>query len=165
MKTQYLLILLLFTLSACGFHLRGSQQNAAAVVTAKVYVANVGANTVSPIVKQQLASAGARAVSTATDAEYTLRLERERFEQTVLSVSATTGKVEQYQVALTLGLSIIDAKGTELLLGEPIRSVADYTFDENAVLGKFSEEQVIREELSRQAAAEILRRFSTTTGK
>jgi LPS-assembly lipoprotein len=163
MKTQYLLVILLFTLSACGFHLRGSQQRAAAIVVSKVYVVNAGASTVTPIVKSQLAGAGATAVESIAKAEYTLTLEREYFEQTVLSVSATTGKVEEYQITLTLYMSVVDAKGVELLAGEPIRSVRDYTFDEDAVLGKFAEEQVLREELSRQAAAEILRRFNTAT--
>ncbi len=160
MKTQYLLVFLLFTLAACGFHLRGSQQKAANIVVAKVYVANAGAATVTPIVRSQLTSAGASAVKSAAKAEYTLRLERERFEQTVLSVSASTGKVEEYQIALTLYMSVIDSGGQELLLEEPIRTVRDYTFDEDAVLGKFAEEQVLREELSRQAAAEILSRLN-----
>ena len=164
MKTQYLLVVLLFTLSACGFHLRGSQQKMAAV-TAKVHVINVSARTVTPVLLEQLSAAGADAVSNIDKADYSLRLEREYFEQTVLSVSASTGKVEEYQVTLTLLLSIIDAKGTELLLNEPIFMVRDYIFDEDAVLGKFSEEEVIRDELREQAAAEILLQFNSVIGK
>ena len=36
---------------------------------------------------------------------------------------------------------------------------SDFTFDENAVLGKFSEEAVLQEDLIRSAANQILRRL------
>ena len=162
MKTQYLLVILLFTLTACGFHLRGSQQNAA-VVVAKVYVSTEAANTVAKEVKLQMVGAGAAAVKDTAQAEFTLKLEKEYFEQTVLSVSAQTGKVEEYKITLTVYMSVIDANGTELLVAEQVRSARDYTFDENAVLGKFAEEKVIRDELTRQVASQILRRLDSVT--
>jgi LPS-assembly lipoprotein len=164
MKTQYLLILLLFFMTACGFHLRGSQKSVA-TVSARVYVVNDGANSVAAVVRSQLEDAGATSVKEAEKAEYTLRLEDETFEKTVLSVSASTGKVEQYQIALSLSITITDAQGVELLLHEPITSVNDYTFDENAVLGKFAEEKLLREELGRDVAADILRRLSDITSE
>jgi LPS-assembly lipoprotein len=158
MKTQYLLIVILFLVSACGFHLRGSQKNSRNEVDLKVYLVSNRANTVAPIVKSQLANA----VDNVAEAQYTLKLEREFFDQTVLSVSASTGKVEEYQITLSLYMTIIDAKGTELLLDEEIRLVRDYTFDEDAVLGKFAEEEVLREELSDQLAGEVMQRLNAT---
>jgi outer membrane lipopolysaccharide assembly protein LptE/RlpB len=59
-------------------------------------------------------------------------------------------------------MTIINSKGVELLLDEEIRLVRDYTFDEDAVLGKFAEEDVLRKELSREAAEEISRRLNAT---
>jgi LPS-assembly lipoprotein len=162
MKTQYLLIVLLFTLTACGFHLRGWQQTAA-VEVAKIYVSSLGANNVVREVKSQLQGAGASAVASAAEAEFTLRIERENFNQTVLSVSATTGKVEEYQITLTVTMSVVDASGKELLVGEGIRLARDFTFDEDAVLGKAAEEDVLREDLIRQTAAQILRRLNAVT--
>ena len=162
MKTQTLLIFLLFSLAACGFHLRGSQQTTA-VEVAKVYVSSLGANKVAREVKLQLQGAGASAVASVGEAEYTLRLERENFDQTVLSVSATTGKVEEYQITLTVTMSVVDASGKELLVGEGIRLARDFTFDEDVVLGKAAEEDVLRGDLIRQIAAQILRRLNAVT--
>ena len=162
MKTQYLFILLLLTLSACGFQLRGTQQKGSSGVNvAKVYVSNTGAGSIAVQVKAQLRASGSTLVSSMSGAKYILNLRSEAYEQNVLSVSAQTGKVEQYQLALSIYLSVLDSSGKELILGEQIRVVRDYTFDEDAVLGKFAEEQVLREELTVQAAAEVLRRLNT----
>ena len=111
---------------------------------------------------------GCRRVATVqVDAHYTvtllpppLRLEKEFFNRSVLSVSADTGKVEEYQLTLTVSLTLIDSKGKELIPGDEIRLVRDYTFDEDAVLGKFEEEKVLRDELVSQAASEIIRRLN-----
>ncbi len=163
MKTQYLIIVLLFTVSACGFHLRGSTQQASVEVS-EVYVSATGAGSVANEIKSQLADAGTRAVASIDRAKYVLRLEREFFDQTVLSVSSATGKVEEYQLSLTVYLTLIDAKGEELIAGEEIRLARDYVFDEDAVLGKFEEERVLREELVSQAASRIIRRLNAEAG-
>ncbi len=162
MKSQYLLIVLLLTLSACGFQLRGTQQKTTMEMM-KVYVATTTAQEVGTIVRAQLAGAGARAVASAVTAKYTLKLENENFTRTVLSVSAATGKVSEYQLALTVYMSVTDATGKELVTAEPIHLIRDYTFDEDAVLGKFEEEDVLRDELANQAAAQILRRLNDVT--
>jgi len=162
MKHQYLLIVLLFTLSACGFQLRGSQQKVSVQKT-KVYVVTTAAQKVGKIVRSKLAGAGASAVASEAAAKYTLKLEHEVFNRTVLSVSAATGKVGQYQLALTVTMSVTDATGKVLLAAEPIDLVRDYTFDEDAVLGKFEEQDLLQDEMAKQAAAQILRRLSDVT--
>ncbi len=158
MKTQYLIIVLLFTLSACGFHLRGSQQKTSVEIS-KVFVSNISGGSVANEVKLQLVSASARSVESADKAKYILRLEKEFIDRSVLSVSADTGKVEEYQLTLTVFLTLIDSKGKELITGDEIRLSRDYTFDEDAVLGKFEEEKVLRDELVSEAASEIIRRL------
>ena len=161
MKTQYLFILLLLTLSACGFQLRGTQQNGSSGLdVAKVYVSNTGAGTIAVQVKSQLRASGSTVVSSMSDAIYILNLSREAYEQNVLSVSAQTGKVEEFQLTLSIYMTVLDSGGKELILGEQIQVVRDYTFDENAVLGKFAEEQFLREELTNQAATEVLLRLN-----
>ncbi len=157
MKTHYLIIVLFFTLSACGFHLRGSQQKTSVEIS-NVFVSNIGGESIAKEVKLQLAGAGARAVASADKAKLVLRLEKEIFNRSVLSVSADTGKVEEYLLTLTVSMTLIDSKGKELIPGDEIRLARDYTFDEDAVLGKFEEEKVLRDELVSEAASEIIRR-------
>ena len=124
MKIQYLIIFLLFSLSACGFHLRGSEQKTKAQVT-QVYVSNVDASQTARAVKAQLASGGKKAAGSAAKAKFILKLENERFNQRVLSVSPDTGKVEEYEVTLSVYMTLIDSKGKERILGEEIRLVRD----------------------------------------
>ncbi len=156
MKTRIILLLLIISLSACGFHLRGSQQKSKVEVS-KVYLINSGASTVNSEVRSLIASAGAKVVATRAEAEFILRLEREFYDQTVLSVSADTGKVEQYQVTISVYMNLEDAAGKVLVSSEEIRLAKDYTFDEDAVLGKIEEENVIRDELAQEAAAQVIR--------
>ncbi|NKB36136.1 MAG: hypothetical protein GKR93_03060 [Gammaproteobacteria bacterium] len=159
MKTRIILILLIISLSACGFHLRGSQQKSSVAVS-KVYLINAGATTVIREVRSLIASAGAEVVSSRANAEFVLRLDREFYDQTVLSVSADTGKVEQYQVTVSVYMNLEDAAGKALVSSEEIRLAKDYTFDEDAVLGKIEEENVIRNELAKDAAAQVIRELN-----
>ena len=163
-KTRCLVILLLFSLSACGYHLRGSSPKKTRAEVAKVFVADKRASTVALKVREQLSIAGAKPAKEIEKARYVLNLERERFEQTVLSVSAATGKVEEYQLSLSLFISLREAGGAELVAREEIRFTKDYTFDEDAVLGTFEEEEALNKELVDLAADEIIRRLNTEAG-
>ena len=163
-KTRCLVILLLFSLSACGYHLRGSSPKKTRAEVAKVFVADKRASTVALKVREQLSLAGAKPAKEIEKARYVLNLERERFEQTVLSVSAVTGKVEEYQLSLSLFISLREVGGAELVAREEIKFAKDYTFDEDAVLGTFEEEEAINAELVDLAADEIIRRLNTEAG-
>ncbi|MFT5131600.1 MAG: LPS-assembly lipoprotein [Gammaproteobacteria bacterium] len=162
MKTQYLIIILLFTLSACGFHLRGSQQSLSMAIS-EVYVSNTHANEVTNEVRLQLVGSGVKVVESKEMAKFALKLDKESFDRTVLSVSGRTGKVEEYQLTFTVNMSVIDDSGNELLSDEQIYLTREYTFDENAVLSKFGEEQLLRDELVSEAATQIVRRLDVET--
>ena len=170
MKTRCLIILLVFSLSACGFQLRGYNPKKArgggasrAQVT-NVYVNEVDASVVATRVIDQLSTGGSKIVQEPGKAKYILKLESEKFVQNVLSVSATTGKVEEYQLSLSLYLSLREASGKELVTREQIRFSKDYTFDEDAVLGTFEEEEALNQELIGLAADEIVRRVNSEAG-
>ena len=95
--------------------------------------------------------------------DYVLSIHAEEFARQVLSVSPATGKVEEYQVILTGRISISKTGAEELVTDQSISVSGDYAFDEDAALGKFAEEETIREELVEQAAARIIRRLNTLT--
>jgi LPS-assembly lipoprotein len=87
-----------------------------------------------------------------------LTIEHEAYERSVLSVSPRTGKAEEFQLTLTARMSLARADGTTLVNNELIAVSRDYLFDEDALLGKASEEDVLKSNLRRQAAASIIRR-------
>ena len=80
----------------------------------------------------------------------------------MLSVSATTGKVEEYQIVFQAKIDVMHADGTYIIENEKISAIRDFAFDENAVLGEFSEESIIQEDLIRPAASRVLRRLQAS---
>ena len=157
MKARLLLICLLILTSACGFHLRGSQLTEFNV--ANIYINPSSAPRLAKAVKSQLVSVGASLASSVKDASYVVTLKEENFERTVLSVSAETGKVEEYQIVYKAKVDAAHTGGASIINNDKVRTSRDFTFDEDAVLGKFSEEEVIKEDLIREAADQVLRRL------
>jgi LPS-assembly lipoprotein len=163
MKMRILMIGLLLLTSACGFHLRGSQ-------TAKfnidnVYIHSSSATKLAAEVKSQLTSSGASVAKSAETAKYVLVLKQENFEKSVLSVNAGTGKVEEYQILYTAKMDVSQSDGKLIAEDDRISTSRDFTFDENAVLGKFSEEELLQEDIIRRAASQVLRRLQALTAK
>ena len=157
MKIRLLLICILLLNAACGFHLRGSQSTNFDV--ANIYIQPASAPKLASEVKAQLSGAGVSVANSAESASYIITLKEENFERSVLSVSATTGKVEEYQIVFNAKMDAIHSDGRGIVENDRISSLRDFTFDENAVLGKFSEEELLREDLVRQAASQVLRRL------
>ena len=155
MKTRLLLIYFLLLTTACGFHLRGSQ-------TTKINVDNIfinGNSVLAEKVKSQFKNAGTSFATSPQNAAYIITLKESHFEKSVLSVSPTTGKVEEYQMLFQAKVDVMRADGTYIIENEKISVVRDFAFDENAVLGEFSEESIIQEDLIRRAASQVLRRL------
>lgn len=90
-------------------------------------------------------------------------LSDETLERKLLSVDALTGKAEEYELILTAKISIEKNDGTVLANNESLQIARDFTYDEDAVLGKFTEQEVIEEELLRRGASRVLRRVQIIT--
>jgi LPS-assembly lipoprotein len=156
-----ILVLALIWLTACGFQLRG--ENLQALQNSQVYVQSNGANTLAGEVKDQLNKAGISTTNSAKDAEYVIKLEHETFRRSILSVDSNTGKVVEYEITYMANLSITGTNGDTILKLEPVTAVRDYIFDETSVLGEFTEEEILRREIAKHAAANVLRRLQTVT--
>ncbi len=157
MKARLLLICLLLFTTACGFHLRGSQLTELDINN--IYIIPGSAPRLAEEVKSQLTGLGATLADSIQTASYIVTLKKEDFERSVLSVNPDTGKVEEYQLVYSAKMDASHADGTNIIKDDKIRTSRDFTFDEDAVLGKFSEEEVIQEDLIRSAANQLLRRL------
>ncbi|MCY3751494.1 MAG: LPS assembly lipoprotein LptE [Gammaproteobacteria bacterium] len=134
----------------CGYHLRGQSPQVKAEGGYSIHV-SAAAGPLADAVRSQLAITGVRVTDGIKGAGYVLTMSGGTFERQVVSVSPETGKVEEYLIVFTARISISEAGATDLVTA----------FDEDAALGKFSEEETIREELIEQAAAQIIRRLDT----
>ena len=154
-------LLLAVALGACGFQLRGS--NLGALKNSHIYIKSGGANQLASQIKKQLEFAEVPVVQDLDKADYIIEVGNETFERSVLSVSAETGKVEEYEITYNASLSVTGPDGNLLLKDEPVTAQRDFTFDEDSVLGKFDEESTLREEITRYAADTVLRRLQAVT--
>ncbi len=72
-----------------------------------------------------------------------------------------TGKVEEFQLSMSVRITITDSENNELISNQLIRVNRDYAFDERTVLGSETERAQLIDEMSRQTASQIIRRLVT----
>ncbi len=154
-KNGLFLLAIVLILSGCGFHLRGSSDVALGV--SSVYIETQGASSLKAEVARQLQNAGVAVSTRPVDAGLRLMLSDEQYDRRVLSVDPNTGKVREYEVGLKAKVSARDTRGNDVLKDQEVSQIRDFIFDENAVLGTYQEEAVLRKELTRDTAAQVLR--------
>lgn len=159
----HVLLLVMILAQGCGFHLRGQSPGVQADRGYSIHIRAAATSQLAAAVKSQLAGSNVNIRDNMEGADYALTLHDEEFDRQVLSVSAETGKVEEYQVVFTSHISVSKVGGEQLVDAQIIRVTGDYTFDEEAALGKFAEEEAIKEELIGQAATQIIRRLNALT--
>lgn len=145
----------------CGYHLRGHTPGVDRAASGYSVHIEAEAGPLADALKARLQVAGVNVSERRKDADYALILYGAGFERRVASVSPDTGKVEEYLVMFTTSVSIGKVGGEDLVTGQLIRVSGDYAFDEDAALGKFAEEEIIREELIEQAAMQVAGRLNT----
>ena len=151
-------ITLLLLLTACGFHLRGYKEPATLQVNS-IYLQTTDNSDIAQAVRDQFKANKTRLTDTAEEAQYVLKLARQKVQRRVLSVSATTGKAEEYQLILSVVISISASDGEALLSDQLIKVSRDYTFDATAVLGKSAEEEDLLGDMVDQAVDQIFSRL------
>ena len=154
-------LFVLILAQGCGYHLRGHSPGVGRAASAYSVFIKAEAGPIADALKARLQIAGVDISERRKDADFALSLYGTAFERQVASVSPDTGKVEEYLVVFTTRISISKADGEDLVTGRLIRVSGDYAFDEDAALGKFAEEEIIREELIEQAATQIAGRLNT----
>lgn len=162
---NFALIALIAALAGCGMHLRGSSSAAEQLANTRIHLEGGQAPAATAELREILAASDVKVSRKAKGADYTLRLERERITRDVLSVSPQTGKVEEFQLTYVVLLTLSRAGGETLLEQVPVTLQRDFTFDQDAVLGNFSEEEILRDELAREAAEQVLRRTSAALSR
>lgn len=151
-----LVVLLAGTLLAgCGFQMRGATKLPEDV--RNVHVA--GPLVFVDEIEVFLESGGASVTEDEEAADAIVNVGQETYQRRVLSVDPNTGKDREFQLVYTVRFSISRPDGTIAVDPEGIRIVRDYVFDQDQVLGKSREDTVLREEMRRDAAQELVRRM------
>jgi len=150
--------MLLPLLSACGFHLRQSQALPATLSPLRIEIADpysgLGADLGEALRQSGLTlSEGAESGPVAR-----LRISKDSVGLTPLTIG-TSGRVQEYALRYVVEVSLTDKDGKVVLPKQEIELSRDYAFDTTQSLGSPGEEEVVREELSRDMVAAIMRRI------
>jgi len=153
------LALVVLSLCACGFHLRGTGGQAVLPpALASVRIAGTGPLEYDPLaeaVREALARAGAR-ITAAEDAPAIVLL-GEQVATRVASVRGTTGKAAEY---LLLYSATFRVDGPRPIAPQTVRLQRDYSFDPEQVLAKEQQEQELLASMRQEAAQQIVRRLA-----
>jgi len=163
---RYVLTLaLLLSITACGFHLRGSVQLPPELAEMALRDASPATDVVTEL-RRALKNEGVRL---SDDAALVLELKGERYGKRVLSVDSS-GRAQEYGLSYTIAFLLkrgeMQAESSALWLVEQSVTVTrDLRFDANAVLGTASEEVQLKTAMRRDAVVQILQRLQKARPK
>jgi LPS-assembly lipoprotein len=149
---QFFFIFLTFNLSACGFHPRGSY--ALPLEMKSVYLEGG-----SPILREQISAQLRNSKSGLTDSRensgIVIKLFGEQFLRRSVSLSER-GKTNEYELLYRLEYEVATPKEAILLPRQPLEIRRDYFNDQQAILARDNEENVLRAEMSQQVVRTLL---------
>ncbi len=161
MKSSMRTFILLVTLSltACGFHLRGSQVQDMAFAFKSLYL-KVPAE--SPFVTDLRTALNANKValtSSAEAAELVLEVVSEQTHKNILSLSGS-GRVKEYQLIYRVSLRAYDNKRNDWLPPEEIMLTRILAYDDAQILAKEQEEAQLYRDIRSDAVGQAIRRLN-----
>ena len=144
--------------SACGFRLAGSEPLPG--VLARPYLALKDPYTdFSREFERQLKSAGATRQYVRADSTASIEVTKDLVEQRTLSVTAQNIPTE-YELVYTVTFSV-RGSDKQLLAPQTISLAKDYSFEENALLAKENEADVLRQQMARDLVGIAMHRLSS----
>jgi LPS-assembly lipoprotein len=156
------LLLLLAALAACGFQLRGSVGKIGAALTPIYLQGPDPYGSFMSQVREGLRVAGAKVVDQPQQAHAVLHVERADYSRRTLALGGggqSSGQVREYALTFVVEFDVKGPKGEILRPRQRIVVQRDYTFDVTAALGKGDEETLLREDMYRDAAQQLLWRL------
>lgn len=151
------LVLALLTslmLPACGFQLRGTT----ALSFKTVYIQGPSLS-VSKELGQLLKSNGIQVVDNQVNAELLLEMLNETNEKRILSLSGG-GVVREYELNYRLSFRAREPANPIWSAPQTVQSRRDFSYSDDALLGKLDEEAKLNTDMRSDAVREILRRLS-----
>lgn len=157
-KVAVLFCLMLIGLSACGFHLRGDYQLPDEMSSVYLSAKNLHSELLLDL-KRTLKTNGSQVVTDATLAQATIKIEKETLVERVVSVD-NLGRASEYEIKLRLvySVSVSEKKPASAfsIKNRKLELIRDYIYDNEAVLGKSREKNVLIRDMQRDASRLIM---------
>ena len=151
-----IVVLIVPSLSSCGFQLRGQ----VAIPFQTVYIESPGYSAfVNDLERAIRSTSGTQVVANRDDAEAVLRIINERQERIILSLSSG-GKVREFELRYSVAYRLTDKASVDLAPPGEIRLRRDMTYDDTQILAKESEQALLYRDMKNDAVQQMLRRLS-----
>ena len=151
-----LALVMVVSLSACGFALRGP----VSFPFKSIYVGVADTSSLGAELRRQIRSNGQTVVvSDAKDAEVILDVLNETREKQILSLNGQ-GLVREYNLLYNFRFRLRSATGKEFLEPVTIQLKRSITFNENVVLAKEAEEALLYRDMQTDLVQQIMRRLA-----
>jgi LPS-assembly lipoprotein len=141
-------------LAACNYHLRGESE--VPEVMRHIYLQAASPQLYSSF-KETLHLAGGNLSDKPDPHGVTLNIVNERFDRRILSLS-DTGKSNEFQLFYVLDFEILTFDNKMVLPSQRVQVSRDYFNNQQDIIGKNNEENLIRIEMYRQAVRSIMDR-------
>lgn len=152
------LIVLSASLTACGFHLRGSDGRFN-MPFQSIYLAFPETSPLGTELKRNLTGVDTRVVAAPEQAEARFDVVSESRGKSILSLNSQ-GRVREYLLTYTLVFRVRNAAGADMLAPTEISLKRAITFNETEVLAKESEEALLYRDMQSDLVQQILRRLA-----
>ena len=162
-RSMFLRIVALASMLAaagCGYQLRGAVSLPSDLDAIHVD----GPPGIGAALVQALEGGGGRIASTRDSTSALLQLSDERFDRRVLSVDPNTGKEREFELAYRVTFRLTGGDGKELVSTQTVSLLRDYVFDPDTLLGAGREQDILRAEMRRDAAGQVVRRIEAALG-
>jgi len=145
-------LIFILTISGCGFHLRGSGIEG----IPPIYIDNNAVFEINREIERLLRLSNSPPIKNREHAKLILEITNEEYQRLPLSISRFL-LVQEYELIYTVNFQINDINGQALTSPQSLSLRRDYSFaDTNQILGKNNEEMLLRQELLKDAARQIL---------
>ncbi len=157
--TRTFLLLMVLTLAACGFHLRGSNLKDVQFAFKSLYLKAPGETPFVEDLRRVLKSSNIELTATADQADLVLEVVSEQTTKQILSLSGA-GRVKEYQLFYRVSLRAYDNQQNDWLPAEEISLSRILLYDVEQLLAKEQEEAVLYKDMRIDAVGQAVRRLN-----
>jgi len=146
------LVILVLSLSACGFALREARPLSDKLANVRIE----SADPFSSLPQSLTRALHERGATVGGDGAAVLKITRDEALTEPLTIGEAA-RVQEYRVTLRVVFELHDAAGAELMPSTTIERKRDYRFDLTQALGASAEDERVREELRREQVYAVVR--------
>jgi len=161
MRIVFSAVIIAVLIAGCGFHLRGANTGLDASIERVALSAENAYGAFVQMLQRSLEQSGIEVARQESEAPYAIHVLDERVTRRAVATTSQV-RVSEYEVRMEVRFELVDSTGSALI--EPANLVAEriYSFDSSSLVGSSEEEELLKEEMRRDLAGQIIRRVNAT---